>query len=128
MIFANAEVLLTSSSSDHSRELTFAAIAEGHPKATRAYAWSSPIEGSDKRRFFAVLQMGAIKSPANTIRAAIAAEHRGRENELEIRFERFHRARIQRFRFRAGRARSVCHLPRQYGQHSDNDLVGSFNG
>jgi hypothetical protein len=23
----------------------------GHPKATRAYAWSSPIEGSDKRRF-----------------------------------------------------------------------------
>jgi hypothetical protein len=30
----------------------------GHPKATRAYAWSSPIEGSDKRRFFAVLQTG----------------------------------------------------------------------
>ena len=24
---------------------------EGHPKATKAYAWSSPIEGSDKRRF-----------------------------------------------------------------------------
>lgn len=31
---------------------------EGHPKATRAYAWSSPIEGSAKRRFFAVLHMG----------------------------------------------------------------------
>jgi hypothetical protein len=29
----------------------------GHPKATRAYAWSSPIEGSDKRRFFAVLHL-----------------------------------------------------------------------
>jgi hypothetical protein len=26
-----------------------------NPKATRAYAWSSPIEGSTKRRFFAVL-------------------------------------------------------------------------
>jgi len=26
---------------------------EGRPKATRAYAWSSPIEGSDKRRFYA---------------------------------------------------------------------------
>ena len=25
----------------------------GHPTATRAYAWSSPIEGSTKRRFFA---------------------------------------------------------------------------
>ena len=26
---------------------------DGHPKARRAYAWSSPIEGSTKRRFFA---------------------------------------------------------------------------
>jgi hypothetical protein len=25
-------------------------LLEGHPKATRAYAWSSPVEGSDKRR------------------------------------------------------------------------------
>jgi len=24
----------------------------GNPKATIAYAWSSPIEGSEKRRFF----------------------------------------------------------------------------
>src|SRR3982074_491145 len=23
----------------------------GHPRANKAYAWSSPIEGSDKRRF-----------------------------------------------------------------------------
>ncbi len=29
-----------------------------NPKATRAYGWSSPIEGSEKRRFFAVLHMG----------------------------------------------------------------------
>jgi hypothetical protein len=49
----------------------------GHPKATRAYAWSSPIKGSDKRRFFAVLHGGAIKSPADAVRAAIVAEHRG---------------------------------------------------
>ena len=48
----------------------------GHPKATRAYAWSSPIERSSKRRFFAVLHMGAIKSPADAVRAAIVAEHR----------------------------------------------------
>ena len=27
----------------------------GHPTAKRAYAWSSPIGGSDKRRLFAVL-------------------------------------------------------------------------
>jgi hypothetical protein len=50
----------------------------GHPKATRAYAWSSPIEGSTKRRFFAVLHMGVIKSPADAVRAAIVAEQRKR--------------------------------------------------
>ncbi len=49
---------------------------EGHPKTTRAYAWSSPIEGSDKRRFFAVLQLGAIQTPLDAVRAAIVAEHR----------------------------------------------------
>src|SRR6266481_2268443 len=48
----------------------------GNPKATRAYAWSSPIEGSEKRRFFAVLHMGAIASPWAAVRAAIVAEHR----------------------------------------------------
>ena len=47
-----------------------------HPKATRAYAWSSPIEGSTKRRFFAVLHMGPIKSPQDAVRVAIVAEHR----------------------------------------------------
>lgn len=48
----------------------------GHPKATRAYAWSSPIEGSDKRRFFAVLHQGPVTSPVEAVRAAIVAEHK----------------------------------------------------
>src|SRR2546423_15586484 len=51
---------------------------EGHPTATRAYAWSSPIEGSDKRRFFAVLHQGPVKSPVDAVRAAIVAEQRGK--------------------------------------------------
>lgn len=51
----------------------------GHPKATRAYAWSSPIEGSDKRRFFAVLHVPPVTSPVEAVRAAIVAEHRNRE-------------------------------------------------
>jgi hypothetical protein len=34
-----------------------------HPTATRAYAWSSPIEGSTKRRFFAVLHQSPVDSP-----------------------------------------------------------------
>jgi hypothetical protein len=50
----------------------------GHPKARRAYAWSSPIEGSDKRRFFAVLHQPPVTSPLKAVRAAIVAEQRGR--------------------------------------------------
>jgi hypothetical protein len=46
-------------------------------RATRPYASPSPIEGSDKRRFFAVLHIGGIKSPQGAVRAAIVAEHRG---------------------------------------------------
>lgn len=49
---------------------------EGNPRATRAYAWSSPIEGSDKRRFYAVLHLGGVRSPQDAVRAAIVAEHR----------------------------------------------------
>jgi hypothetical protein len=48
----------------------------GHPTATRAYAWSSPIEGSAKRRFFAVLHTARINSPLEAVRAAIVAEQR----------------------------------------------------
>lgn len=51
----------------------------GNPKATRAYAWSSPIEGSTKRRFFAVLHIGAINSPVAAVRAAIVAERRAEQ-------------------------------------------------
>jgi hypothetical protein len=46
----------------------------GHRKATRAYAWSSPIEGSTKRRFFAVLHTERINSPVEAVRAAIVAD------------------------------------------------------
>ncbi|MGJ0454795.1 MAG: hypothetical protein ACR65T_16425 [Methylocystis sp.] len=49
---------------------------EGNAKSTRAYAWSSPIEGSDKRRFYAVLHLGGIRSPQDAVRAAIVAERR----------------------------------------------------
>src|SRR5947207_12931855 len=51
----------------------------GHPTATRAYAWSSPIEGSTKRRFFAVLHTDRINSPIRAVRAAIVAEQRARQ-------------------------------------------------
>ena len=49
----------------------------GHPQAHKAYAWSFPIEGSDKRRFFAVLHVPPVTSPVEAVRAAIVAEVRG---------------------------------------------------
>jgi hypothetical protein len=51
---------------------------EGNPKAIGAYAWSLPNDGSDKRRFFAVLHIWAIDSPAAAVRAAIVAEHKAK--------------------------------------------------
>jgi hypothetical protein len=49
---------------------------DNHPSATRAYAWSSPVEGSDKRRFYAVLHLGGIRSPLDAVRTSIVAERR----------------------------------------------------
>jgi len=51
----------------------------GHPTTTRAYGWSSPIEGSAKRRFLAVLHTPRINSPLEAVRAAIVAEQRGKQ-------------------------------------------------
>jgi len=50
----------------------------GHPIALYAYAWSSPIEGSTKRRFFAVLHQPPVDSPQAAVRAAIVAEARSK--------------------------------------------------
>ena len=50
-----------------------------HPKATRVYAWSSAIEGSTKRRFFAVLHIPPVTSPLEAVRAAIVQEHKESE-------------------------------------------------
>ncbi len=47
-----------------------------HPKAKRCYAWSHELEGSKKRRFFAVLHQGPIDSPEAAVRAAIINESR----------------------------------------------------
>jgi hypothetical protein len=46
----------------------------GHRSADRCYAWSSRVEGSARRRLFAVLHTPPIASPADAIRAAILQE------------------------------------------------------
>jgi len=52
---------------------------QGHPSANTAYAWSSPVEGSKRRRFYAVLHTPPVDSPAAAVRAAIVSDHRSSE-------------------------------------------------
>jgi len=49
----------------------------GHPKATRAYAWSYELPDG-KRRFFAVLGIPPITGPREAVQAAIVAEARAK--------------------------------------------------
>jgi hypothetical protein len=45
-----------------------------HPTDKRCYAWSYQLEGSKKRRFFAVLHQGVVDSPEKAVRAAIVRD------------------------------------------------------
>lgn len=54
---------------------------KNHPTAARAYAWSAPIEGSDKRKFYAVLHEGPVKTPADAVRAAIVKDYQESEEK-----------------------------------------------
>ena len=49
---------------------------KGHRQATKCYAWSSPIERSTKRRYFAVLHVPPVDSPEKAVKAAIVHDHK----------------------------------------------------
>ena len=51
-------------------------VLTGHPTAQTCYAWSSPVEGSDRRRFFPVLHKGPVKSARDAVRASIVQAYR----------------------------------------------------
>lgn len=51
---------------------------QGHPTATRAYAWSALVDDEGKRDFYAVLHAGKVVSPETAVRAAIVQQHRER--------------------------------------------------
>ena len=60
---------------------------EGHPTASTCYAWSSPVEGSDRRRFFAVLHHPPVDSPQKAVRASIVQAYREELAENTERWE-----------------------------------------
>ena len=49
---------------------------QDHPKAKTCYAWSSPVEGSDRRRFYAVLEVPPVVSAVDAVRASIVSDYR----------------------------------------------------
>lgn len=52
---------------------------KGHDKADKCFAWSAPIEGSKKRRFYAVLNIAPVDSPEKAVRASIVADSKGKQ-------------------------------------------------
>lgn len=54
-------------------------LIKGHPQADKCYAWSSPIEGSSKRKFFAVLHVPPVTSAKDAVRVAIVQEYRTKQ-------------------------------------------------
>jgi len=56
----------------------------GHPKATRAYAWTHQTDNQKKpKRHIAVLHIGSVTSPLLAVRAAIIKEFRDFEQTEE---------------------------------------------
>ena len=47
-----------------------------HPDADTCYAWSAPIEGSENRKFYAVLKIPPVETAADAVRAAIVSDYR----------------------------------------------------
>lgn len=52
---------------------------EGYPTASTCYAWSSPVEGSERRKFYAVLHIPPVTSPQEAVRAAIIQDYRSQK-------------------------------------------------
>lgn len=47
-----------------------------HPDTDTCYAWSSPIKGSSKRKYYAVLKISPVDSPEAAVRASIVSDYR----------------------------------------------------
>ena len=60
---------------------------EGHPTASKCYAWSSPVEGSDRGRSFAVLHQPPVDSPEKAVHASIVQAYREELAESTERWE-----------------------------------------
>lgn len=51
----------------------------GHELSKRAYAWSEPVDGSDRRTFYAVLHVPPVDSAKAAVKASIVHRQRARQ-------------------------------------------------
>ncbi len=51
----------------------------GHDKADICFAWSSPLEGSKSRKFYAVLKIPPIETAKDAVRASIVADYQSKK-------------------------------------------------
>jgi len=56
--------------------VVYAFRLSGHDKASFCYAWSSPVEGTPRRKFYAVLELPPLKTAADAVRASIVSDFR----------------------------------------------------
>ena len=54
---------------------------QDHATATRCYAWSHAVEGSERRRYVAVLHQWPVDSPQAAVKAAIVQEQRSEDSD-----------------------------------------------
>ena len=52
----------------------------GHAKTDACFAWSSPVEGSDNRKFYAVLKIPPIETAQDAVKAAIISDFKNKGN------------------------------------------------
>lgn len=48
----------------------------GHPQASSCFAWSHPVDASEKRQVVTVLAVDPVKTPLDAVRAAIVRQSR----------------------------------------------------
>ena len=53
---------------------------KGHKEASVCYAWSEPVQNSDRHRFYAVLHIVPVKSAQDAVRASLLKDYRESKN------------------------------------------------
>lgn len=57
---------------------------EGIPSVDTCYAWSSYVDDTERRKFYAVLQQAPIHTPYDAVRVAIVQDHKDQVGDAGV--------------------------------------------